>query len=224
MLSRVLEPEAMDTPEEARGYDAMDHSTVNARFAADFLAAHGPCRGGEILDVGTGTARIPIVICQQDPKARVLGLDLAHEMLRVAGQNVEAAGLLGRIRLEQGDIKALPWPDGGFEAVLSNTIVHHIPEPAGPLAVMARLVEPGGTLLVRDLTRPDTQADLDALVQLYAGAEAPAARQLFADSLRAALTLAEIRAMVRELGHDPDEVQMTSDRHWTWLWRRSLDR
>jgi hypothetical protein len=45
MLPRVLEPEAMDTPEEARDHDAMDHTTVNARFVADFRAAHGPCRG-----------------------------------------------------------------------------------------------------------------------------------------------------------------------------------
>ncbi len=220
MLSRVLEPEAMDTPEEAREYDAMDHSGVNARFVADFLAAHGACRGGEILDVGTGTARIPIELCQHDAHARVLGVDLAHEMLLVAGRNVDAAGFTGRIRLEAGDIKALGWPEGGFEAVLSNTIVHHIAEPAGPMAAMARLVAPGGTLLVRDLARPADRAELDRLVRTYAGGEAPAARALFADSLHAALTLDEVRAMVIALGHDPAEVQMTSDRHWTWLWRR----
>ena len=60
MLSRVLEPEAMDTPDEARVYDAMGHAAVNDIFIADFLATHGPCRGGAILDVGTGPARIPI--------------------------------------------------------------------------------------------------------------------------------------------------------------------
>ena len=59
MIPRVLEPEAMDTPEEVLQYDLMDHSEVNARFVADFLAVHGPCRGGEILDVGTGTAAYP---------------------------------------------------------------------------------------------------------------------------------------------------------------------
>ena len=46
MLPRVLEPEVMDKPEEAREYDAMDHSAVNLRFVADFLAAHGPGRNG----------------------------------------------------------------------------------------------------------------------------------------------------------------------------------
>ena len=39
MLPRVLEPEVMDSPEEARDYDAMDHAEVNRRFVADFLTA-----------------------------------------------------------------------------------------------------------------------------------------------------------------------------------------
>ena len=102
MLPRVLEPEAMDTPDEARDYDAMDHEAVNARFVADFLDAHGPCRGGEILDVGTGPARIPIALCRADGKARVLGVDLAMQMLATAGRNIEEAGLAGRIRLATG--------------------------------------------------------------------------------------------------------------------------
>src|SRR3954447_22645504 len=88
MIPRVLEPEAMDSPEEVRQYDAMDHSEVNDRFVADFLAAHGACRGGEILDVGTGTARIPIALARADAKARILALDLAENMLARAAENV----------------------------------------------------------------------------------------------------------------------------------------
>ena len=84
MIPRVLEPEAMETPEEVRQYDAMDHSAVNARFVEDFLAVHGPCRGGEILDVGTGTARIPIALAQADSRASVLALDLSEAMLEQA--------------------------------------------------------------------------------------------------------------------------------------------
>ncbi len=85
MIPRVLEPEAMETAEEVRQYDAMDHSAVNDRFVADFLSAHGPCRGGEILDVGTGTARIPIALARADGRARILALDLSATMLEQAG-------------------------------------------------------------------------------------------------------------------------------------------
>lgn len=220
MLPRVLEPEAMDTPDEARDYDAMDHAAVNARFVADFLDAHGPCRGGEILDVGTGPARIPICLCRADAKARVLGVDLAMSMLATAGRNIEEAGLAGRIRLERGDAKCLAASDASFEAVVSNTIVHHIPDPAPALAEMARLVAPGGTVMVRDLARPADQAEVDRLVALYAGDESEAARDLFEASLHAALTPGEVRKMIEGLGLPGPGVAMTSDRHWTWAWNR----
>ena len=159
MLPRVLEPEAMDTPEEAAEYDAMDHGAVNARFVADFLDAHGPCRGGTILDVGTGTARIPIALCRVDQGAIVLAVDLSQPMLNRAFTNVTEAGLSDRITLESVDAKGFPYPSGRFEGVVSNTIVHHIPNPTPAIVEMARVVAPGGTMMVRDLCRPDSLDD-----------------------------------------------------------------
>jgi ubiquinone/menaquinone biosynthesis C-methylase UbiE len=102
---------------------------------------------------------------------------------------------------------------------VSNTIIHHIPEPARVLAEMARVVAPGGTLFVRDLARPETGDDVARLVEQYAGAEAPAARALFEASLHAALTVDEVRDLVRALGLPDTGVEMTSDRHWTWVGR-----
>jgi ubiquinone/menaquinone biosynthesis C-methylase UbiE len=220
MLPRVLEPEAMDTPDEARDYDLMDHAEVNARFVAEFLAAHGPSRGGEVIDIGTGPGRIPIALCRASPTARVLGIDLAENMLSRARNNVEAAGLSRRIRLALADAKGLTYGDGSFEGVISNTIVHHIPDPIPALSEMARLVAPGGTLFVRDLCRPDDERTLATLVQTHAGNEPPAARALFEASLHAALTVQEVRDIVERLGLPPGDVRMTSDRHWTWCWRR----
>ncbi len=220
MLPRVLEAEVMDNPEEAREYDAMDFSAVNARFVADFLAAHGPGRGGEVLDVGTGPARVPVALCRADRNLRVLGVDLAGPMLELARRNVHEAELTDRIRFARGDAKGLPFPDGRFEAVVSNTIVHHIADPGPALAEMARLVAPGGTLMIRDLARPADEAALEALVGLHAGDEPPAARALFRDSLHAAMTVEEVRAVVRGLGLVDDGVALTSDRHWTWTWRK----
>jgi ubiquinone/menaquinone biosynthesis C-methylase UbiE len=220
MIPRTLEPEAMDTPEGARDYDAMDHATVNARFVAEFLDAHGPCRGGELLDVGTGPARIPIALCRADRSARVLGIDLAEAMLERARSNVAEAGLSDRIRCVRADAQGLLYPNGHFEAVLSNSIIHHLADPAPALAEMARVVAPGGTLFVRDLARPDDLEMLARLVTTYAGDEAPAARALFEASLHAALTLREVRDVVRTLVRSDADVVMTSDRHWTWSWHR----
>jgi ubiquinone/menaquinone biosynthesis C-methylase UbiE len=221
MIPRVLEPEAMDTAEDVRQYDAMDHGEVNSRFVRDFLSAHGPCRGGDILDVGTGTARIPIALARADGRARLLALDLSETMLAQAAINIAAAGMSARIQTQHGDAKALLdfFGAGLFEGVISNTIVHHIASPSSALETMARLVAIGGTLMVRDLARPDSRSEVTRLVDAYAAGETPHARALFEASLNAALTLDEIRALVGGLGLEPDDVTMTSDRHWTWTWR-----
>src|SRR5262245_12371753 len=185
MLTRVLEPEVMDTPEEARDYDAMDHAEVNRVFVADFRVVWDGA--GPILDVGTGTAQIPIELCRQAPAAEVVAIDLADHMLQVARANVRRAGLDQRIRLELVDAKGLPYADGSFGALISNSIIHHIPEPGHVLAEMVRVVRPGGTLFVRDLLRPETEARLRELVASYARDANAHQQQMFADSLHAAL-------------------------------------
>jgi ubiquinone/menaquinone biosynthesis C-methylase UbiE len=221
-LVRTLEPEVMDTEEEAHDYDAMDHAAVNARFVDDLLAAGAPA--GRTLDVGTGTALIPIELCGRDPSVHVEAIDLATHMLALAERNVQRAELGGRIRLARLDAKATGWPDASFDVVMSNSIVHHIPEPRDVLAEVWRLLRPGGLLFVRDLERPASAARLGELVDTYAPIpDAPPdvralharQRSLFAASLRAALTVEEVRALVAPLGIPADAVRTTSDRHWT---------
>ncbi len=218
-LTRVLEPEAMDTPDDARDYDAMDHAEVNHRFVGDFLAASaaaGIDPHAEVLDLGTGTAQIPIELCSRNPAARVVGVDLARHMLAVAGDNVRRATLADRIRLECVDAKGLPYVDGRFRAVMSNSIVHHIPQPRAALAEAVRVTARGALVFVRDLARPLDDAEVTRLVELYAGQCNAHQRQLFEDSLRAALSVGEMRALAVELGFQPSTVSATSDRHWTW--------
>ena len=214
MLPRVLEPEVMDSAEEARDYDAMDHSQVNRVFVADFLSFWPG--SGTILDLGTGTAQIPIELCRQHPTIQVVAVDLAEHMLKVAADNVRRAGLDQRIQLKRIDAKELPWTEHSFAAVISNSIVHHIPRPELVLAEMVRVLNPGGALFIRDLLRPEDDAAVRNLVQTYAGDANAHQQKMFDDSLRAALTLAEVRAMVQDLGFDPATVQQTTDRHCTW--------
>ena len=214
MLPRVLEPEVMDSAEEARDYDAMDHSQVNRVFVADFLSFWSG--SGTVLDLGTGTAQIPIELCRRHPTVQVVAVDLAEHMLKVAADNVRRTGLDQRIQLKRIDAKELPWPKHSFAAVISNSIVHHIPRPELVLAEMGRVLNPGGALFIRDLLRPEDDAIVHHLVQTYAGDANAHQQKMFNDSLRAALTLAEIRGMVQDLGFDPATVQQTTDRHWTW--------
>jgi ubiquinone/menaquinone biosynthesis C-methylase UbiE len=215
MLPRVLEAEVMDSAEEARDYDAMDHAAVNRAFVEDFLRVWDG--QGVVLDVGTGTAQIPLQLCQSWPEAEVVAVDLAEHMLRVGRENVRRAGLQSRVRLERCDAKQLPYPAGTFAAVISNSIVHHIPEPRPVLAEMVRVLRPGGALFVRDLLRPADEGAVRDLVAAYAGRANAHQQQMFADSLRAALTLEEVRDLVAGLGFDRQAVRQTTDRHWTWI-------
>lgn len=219
MLPRVLEPEVMDSPDEARDYDAMDHGQVNRAYVNDLLAFWSP--HGSVLDVGTGTAQIPIELCRRNNTVHVLGVDLAEHMLALGRDNVRRAGLETRIELKRIDAKELPLSARSFDAVISNSIVHHIPEPGPALAEVVRVVAPSGIVFVRDLLRPEDDKSVRLLVETYAEGANPHQRQMFEDSLRAALTVSEVRGLVGSLGFDPDEVTQTSDRHWTWSARVS---
>lgn len=221
MLDRVLEPEAMNTYDEAHAYDAMDHSEVNRKFADDFLALPRP--DGEILDLGTGTALIPIELGRRDGDLQIVAVDLSANMLDIARANLALNNLTSRVRLERIDAKTLPYAAGRFAAVISNSIVHHIPEPAVALAEAWRVLAPGGRVFFRDLLRPADAATVSKLVSTYAGREDEQQRALFDASLRAALTLDEVRQLVSKLGADPAGVQATSDRHWTWTALKGAD-
>jgi ubiquinone/menaquinone biosynthesis C-methylase UbiE len=218
MLARVLEPEVMDSPAEAAAYDAMDHAEVNRRFVADLLAA-GPAEG-EFLDLGAGTAQIPIELSRQLPGARIVAVDQSASMLELAERNVRASGFRANIALLLADAKHLPQATGRFATVISNSIIHHIPQPADVLAESVRVAQPGGLLFVRDLLRPSDDTAVAQLLAAYAAEASAHARRMFDDSLRAALSLDEIRALVVGLGFDPSTVTATSDRHWTWIARK----
>ena len=218
-MDRVLESEVMDTAAEALAYDQMDHAAVNKLFVDDLLAARPDL--GQVLDIGTGTAQIVVELCQRDASAKVTGVDLSGNMLDLGRANAEAAGVMTQVQLDLVDAKGLPYQDGQFSCVMSNSIVHHIPEPLSSLREAVRVTAPGGLLFVRDLMRPASIEEVQRLVTTYASDEAEHARQLFDDSLRAALELEEIRAMVTSLGFPPESVQATSDRHWTWSGRKA---
>jgi ubiquinone/menaquinone biosynthesis C-methylase UbiE len=152
---------------------------------------------------------------------RIVAIDAADHMLALARSNVERAGLMDRIEVRRADAKELPFPDAHFGAVISNSIIHHIPDPFLCFAEMHRVCHPDGIRFIRDLLRPADIATLNLLVDTYAGGANEHQRAMFAASLNAALTLDEVREIVGLLGYAGDRVQQTSDRHWTFTARGS---
>ena len=141
----------------------------------------------------------------------------------VPPQTLRRAGVTDRVRCKCGDVKGL----GGLlaDAVRRRDLEHDHPPHSRPgpgsQGDEGSRSRPGGTLMVRDLARPDSREEVARLVALYAGLETPEARGLFEASLDAALTLREIQELVRdELGIPSESARMTSDRHWTITWKR----
>ncbi|MHB0957804.1 MAG: class I SAM-dependent methyltransferase [Pirellulaceae bacterium] len=214
MLSRVLEPELIDTGDEARAYDTMDHSEVNRIFVEDLLTAFPDPR--DVLDVGTGTALIPIELCRRLSTCRVMAADKARAMLELARYRIEIAGMLGRIQLDVSDAKHMLYKDGMFDLVMSNGTLHHFAEPSVVLREALRVTAPQGGVFFRDLLRPPDTATLEQLVATHARDANELQQQMFRNSLQASFTLDEVQDLVGQLGFAPASVRITSDRHWTW--------
>ena len=213
-LMRTLEPEVMETEKDAVEYDSMDFAEVNLAFAQRALEL-APQRG-RILDIGTGTGRIPIVMLQQGrSEIAIHAIDLSPEMLKVARKNVDASKLSGRITLQLVDAKRLPFVPLEFDMVISNSVVHHVPNPVTFFVEMVRVVRTGGGIFVRDLIRPATVEDVGRLVQMYAGDSDPYQQKLYRDSLHAALTIPEIEEYAIKAGVTGAQVVQSSDRHWS---------
>lgn len=222
-IPRTPEPEVMDSVEEARDYDRMDHAAVNQVFVEDLLeflrqenAAADPTCGAGVCDLGTGTARIPLELVRQWPDCPpIAACDLSMEMLRLARRHIRQAGLTGRVIPLLCDAKRLPFADRSVRIVISNSIVHHIPEPVAIFREMRRCLHSGGVLFLRDLLRPASDDHVEELVQLYAGSENQHQRQMFRDSLHAALTVDEVNQLLSSTGFSSASAHQTTDRHWT---------
>jgi ArsR family transcriptional regulator len=100
-----------------------------------------------LLDLGTGTGRMLQLLAPH--ASRAVGLDASHAMLSVARANLEKAGL-NRVELRQGDVYAPPFARGSFDLVVVHQVLHYLDDPARALREAARLLAPGGRLLVVD--------------------------------------------------------------------------
>jgi ubiquinone/menaquinone biosynthesis C-methylase UbiE len=101
----------------------------------------------DLLDIGTGTGRMLEVLAPRVERA--LGIDQSREMLSIARVNLEQAGLENAsVRL--GDMYQLALPDASFDAVVVHQVLHYADRPAAAIAEAARVLRPGGILVLVD--------------------------------------------------------------------------
>ena len=108
MIERILEPEVMDDELEAQEYDQMDFMDVNTDFAVLTSELGDTSRSLRVLDIGTGTAHIPLILSDLCPNWKITGVDLAESMLALGEKNIQKAGKSEQIQLQLIDGKKMP--------------------------------------------------------------------------------------------------------------------
>ncbi len=130
------------------GIKQFDEYADQVLVAQPILSAIAPQTDPLILDVGTGTGRVPLLMARNaDFHGHVIGLDASRRMLKVAHDKVAAGGFEKTITLMRQDASQLPFPDEHFDVVTCLEALEFMPKPAATLAEMTRVLRPGGLLL-----------------------------------------------------------------------------
>jgi 2-polyprenyl-3-methyl-5-hydroxy-6-metoxy-1,4-benzoquinol methylase len=212
-MERVPEPELMDDPQQAAAYAAADFSEENQGFVERFAEYFPAFSSGHVLDAGCGPADIPIRFSRRYPAAHVTAVDASMPMITLAGEAVSAAGLNDRITVRCERFDAVPGANV-FDAVLSNSLLHHLPNPLQFWHKLRQLVKPGAAVLVMDLLRPDSPEAAQEIVDHYAGGAPAVLRRDFFNSLMAAYTEDEITTQLARLNLTRLLIDVIDDRHW----------
>ena len=136
-------------------------SRIGKRRTRNRLLQAVPWTGGErVLDVGCGRGLMAIGAAELVPRGEVVGIDLwsatdqTHNTADAARDNARRAGVAARVRIDTGDMRALPYAAATFDVVLSHWVVHNLPETcdrARALDEMLRVLRPAGLLILADI-------------------------------------------------------------------------
>jgi ubiquinone/menaquinone biosynthesis C-methylase UbiE len=199
-VGRVLEPEVMESAEEALAYDELERLFGEILFEgfAESAVRMGTLTG-KVLDVGTGPGRIAIRMAKLNPGFSIDAMDLSKNMLSLAERNAREQGVGDRVRFLLGDAKRIPFLDHTFDLVVCHNMLHQLPDPVVTVREMNRVTKPHGAILIRDVRRLPA-AMMTMLLPLYCLRYGRTLRSLTYASYRAGLSSREFAEMVGEAG------------------------
>lgn len=212
-MDRTLEPELMDDPEQALAYAQTDFEKENQGFVDRFREYFPDFSDGHVLDLGCGPGDIPIRFAQAFPACRVTGVDASAPMVRLAEEAVQKAGLSDRITFRCERFQELAGTNI-VDAAISNSLLHHVPNPLQFWYKLRLAVKPGSPVLVMDLLRPDSPEEAQAIVDRYASGAPDILRRDFYNSLLAAFTEDEIASQLARMNLTRLLIDVPDDRHW----------
>lgn len=213
-MQRILEPELMDELEQARAYAQADFDEPNARFVAHFAERFPDFTRGSIVDLGCGPGDIALRFARRWPECIVHGLDGSAAMLGFAAEQLRGEHeLQPRVQFVLGRLPGVQMPLARYDGVVSNSLLHHLPDHRVLWDSIRELGAAGARVLVMDLFRPATPAEAQAIVETYAGGEPEILKRDFFYSLCAAFEPQEVEAQLEQCGLRSLAVEVVSDRH-----------
>jgi len=213
MMERVLEPEVMDDPDQVLAYAGADFEQENQGFVDQFFTLYPDLENPHIVDLGCGPGDIPIRVARRHSTCRVTGIDASRPMIAYAEQAVQKAGFHDRIQFLCNRFQDVNLSSPA-DAMISNSLVHHVPNPLRFWYCLKTLLKPGAPILVMDLLRPESPEAAQTIVDEQAASEPERLRQDFYHSLLAAFTEDEVAAQLAELNLSRLMVDVADDRHW----------
>lgn len=212
-MERILEPELMDDPRQAEAYAQADFEEENQGFVERFREYFPEFAQGTVLDLGCGPADIPIRFAKLHPDCQIIGIDASAPMIQLGKQAVKQAGLADRVTLRCERIDDVAGARIA-DAAISNSLLHHLPNPLQFWQKLRQLVKPGAPVLVMDLLRPKSPEAAQAIVDQYAASEPDILRRDFYNSLLAAFTEDEIGSQLARMNLTRLLIDIPDDRHW----------
>jgi len=168
-MQRIPEPELMDEGAQARAYSEADFAEPHERFVALFSATFPdePLQGA-VLDLGCGPADVTVRFARAHPAVVVHGIDGAEAMLAHGRARIAQAGLSHRVSLARAHLPHERPPLPAYDVVISNSLLHHLPEAPILWRSIARYAKPDAKIFVMDLMRPASMEDVERLVDEHA--------------------------------------------------------
>jgi ubiquinone/menaquinone biosynthesis C-methylase UbiE len=117
----------------------------------------GLADGASVLEVAPGPGYLAIEVARLD-KFRVTGLDISHTFVRIASDNARQAGVT--VDFQQGDVARMPFDSGTFDLVVCQAAFKNFTLPHSALAEMHRVLRPGGTAVIQDMSHDATHEDI----------------------------------------------------------------
>jgi len=169
---------------------------------------------GAVLDLGCGPGDIGFRFAARYPDCEIFGVDGAAAMIALARQRKAADAAVGhRVNFIEGMLPGAPIPGLAYAAIISNSLLHHLHDPAVLWDVVTRHAGSGTHIFIADLYRPQSLNEARRLVDAYAADEPGVLRRDFYHSLCAAFEPGEIEMQLADAGLHELSVDVVSDRH-----------